>query len=344
MKTIVSIQYLRAAAALAVVIYHILQWRDGGFEEGRAGVDVFFVISGVIMWRITQGRESRPGVFLWRRLTRVAPAYWFATLLLTAIALAWPAFLPKVRPQFAHVALSLAFIPHFDPLGLPFPLLAPGWTLSYEAAFYIVFAATLPTPRSSRAVWVTSALIAIVVAGFLLPDPAYILGANPMLLEFAAGVWLGKLSAEGAAPGRPWGCALLAAGAAMLAIAGVAAWRSELWRPLLWGAPATMIVGGALSLEAGGEVRAWKPFTSLGDASYSIYLLHPLAIAAVAHTLGNGRSLLFPPLALTAAITAGLAGRALIERPAIAFCRRLPPAVDRLWHGFNRLDEEEPGA
>jgi exopolysaccharide production protein ExoZ len=344
MKTIVSIQYLRAAAALAVVIYHILQWRDGGFEEGRAGVDVFFVISGVIMWRITQGRESRPGVFLWRRLTRVAPTYWFATLLLTAIALAWPGFLPKVRPQWMHVVLSLAFIPHFDPLGLPFPLLAPGWTLSYEAAFYIVFAATLLTPLSSRAVWVTSALIAIVVAGFLLPDPAYILGANPMLLEFAAGVWLGKLSAEGAAPGRPWGWVLLAAGVAMLAITGVAGWRSELWRPLLWGAPATMIVAGALSLEAGGKIPPSKPLLSLGGASYSIYLFHPLAIAAVAHALGNGGSLLFPPLALAAAIAAGLAGRTLIERPTIAFCRRLPPAIDRLWHGFNQLDEKEPGA
>jgi exopolysaccharide production protein ExoZ len=343
MKTIVSIQYLRAAAALAVVIYHILQWRKGGFEEGRAGVDVFFVISGVIMWRISERRESRPGVFLWRRLTRVAPAYWFATLLLTAIALAWPAFLPKVRPGFTHVILSLAFIPHFDPLGLPFPLLAPGWTLSYEAAFYVVFAATLLTPRSSRAVWVTSALIAIVGAGFLLPDPAYILGANPMLLEFAAGVWLGKLSADGATPGQAWGWALLGAGVAILAITGVAGWRSELWRPLLWGAPATMIVGGALSLEAGGKILSSEPLLGLGDASYSIYLFHPLAIAAVAHALGDGRSPIFPPLALAAAIAAGLTGRALIERPTIALCRRLraDPLLPRETGKVDRRDSAE---
>ncbi len=346
MKTIISIQYLRAAAALAVVIYHILQWRSGGFEEGRAGVDVFFVISGVIMWRITERRETTPGVFLWRRLTRVAPAYWFATLLLAAIALTWPGFLPKVRPQWGHLALSLAFIPHLDPLGLPFPLLAPGWTLSYEAVFYLVFAAALIAPPASRAIWVTSALAAIVVAGFVLPDPIYMLGANPMLLEFAAGVWLGKASAERALPGQAWGWALLAAGLAALTVMGLADWRSELWRPLLWGVPATMIVAGALSLEAGRGVPSSKPLLVLGDASYSIYLFHPLAIAAVAHGLGATGPWIFAPLAFAAAVAVGLVARASIERPAIAICRRTPRLIERLYrpHGFNRLDEEGPAA
>ncbi len=347
MKTIVSIQYLRAAAALAVVTYHILQWRTGGFEEGRAGVDVFFVISGVIMWRITANRSAKAGAFLWRRFTRVAPAYWIATLLLAAVAVGWPAFLPKVRPQWSHVLLSLAFIPHFDPLGLPFPLLAPGWTLSYEAGFYLVFAAALAVTRQRfRALWLTGGLFAIVVAGFILPDPAYILGANPMLLEFAAGVWLGKLSGEGAALTRPWGALMLAAGLAALAIMDITSWRSELWRPLLWGVPATLIVAGALTLEARGGIIVSKPLLGLGDASYSIYLIHPLAVAAVAHALGTSPAWLFTSLAFAAAIGAGLAGRAAVEKPAIALCRRLPAAIDRLYrrHGFNRLDGAGPQA
>jgi len=347
MKTILSIQYLRAAAALAVVTYHILQWRSGGFEEGRAGVDVFFVISGVIMWRITADRPPRPWVFLWGRLTRVAPAYWIATLLLAAIALAWPAFLPKVKPHLGHLLLSLAFIPHFDPMGLPFPLLAPGWTLSYEAGFYLVFAAALALGPGYRAIVVTGALLAIVVAGFVLPDPAYILGANPMLLEFAAGVWLGKLSAtRGDALTKPWGILLLTGGLAALAVMDLAGWHSELWRPLLWGVPATMIVGGALTLEARGAVAPSKPLLALGAASYSIYLFHPMAVAAVAHALGERRGWLFIPLALAAAVAAGLAARLAVEKPATALCRRLPSFVDRLYrrHEFNRLDGTRPQA
>jgi len=334
MRTLLSIQYLRAAAALAVVVYHVLQWRSGGFEVGRAGVDVFFVISGVIMWRITAGRPIKAAGFLWRRLTRVAPAYWLATLLLAAIAVAWPAFLPKVHPVPGHLLLSLAFVPHLDPAGLPFPLLAPGWTLTYEAGFYLIFAAALAVPERARAVVITCALAALVAAGLLLADPVYILGANPLMLEFAAGVWLGRLSATGALPGRAWGLALIAAGGASFVAMGAAGWRDELWRAVVWGAPAAMIVAGALCLEARGPVALFPPLLALGDASYSLYLFHPIAVAFVAHAVGP-RPWFFIPLALAAATGAGLAARTLVEKPLMArlrasTARRPPmPALDR---------------
>nr|MBA3812498.1 acyltransferase [Caulobacteraceae bacterium] len=104
MKRLASIQYLRGLAALAVVGYHAGQWREGGFEVGRAGVDVFFVISGVIIWRVTAGRDVPPLAFLWRRLTRVAPLYWLLTLAVAAVAAVWPGFLANVRPGWTHLA------------------------------------------------------------------------------------------------------------------------------------------------------------------------------------------------------------------------------------------------
>src|ERR1700678_3437262 len=202
---LLSIQALRALAALAVVAYHALQWDRGGFEVGRAGVDVFFVISGFIMWHVTSGRNVAPGAFLWRRFTRVAPLYWLATLGVLGVALVWPGFLPEVRPGWRHLALSLAFIPHLDPRGLPFPTLPPGWTLDYEAVFYTIFAAALLGPRAWRGRTVIGALLAVVAFGFLLADPFYYLGANPMLLQFAAGVGVGWASEHGLAPSRPLG-------------------------------------------------------------------------------------------------------------------------------------------
>ena len=362
MKTLVSIQYLRGLAALAVVVYHVLQWRHGGFETGRAGVDVFFIISGLIMWRITarerpfrhganksaappsplcgaggiltrdagegdhevvEGAQGRvtTGAFLWRRLTRVAPAYWLATLTVGAVALAWPRFLVHVRPTWPHLALSLAFIPHNDPEGLPFPLLAPGWTLNYEAVFYLVFAAGLAV-RESRRLWlVTGALAAIAAAGFAY-HPAYTLGANPMMLQFAAGVWLGKLAGDKALPGRAWGAGLLLGGLAIFTGFVITGYVNELWRPLIWGVPALMIVAGAVSLEASGAMVNWPPLKSLGDASYSLYLWHVPVVALVAHGFAEGRSWLFLPAAVTAAVFAGLASRALVEKPALALLRR----------------------
>ncbi|HEY1447080.1 MAG TPA: acyltransferase, partial [Caulobacteraceae bacterium] len=194
MKPLVSIQYLRAAAALGVVAFHALQWRDGGFNLGRAGVDLFFVISGVIMWRVTGAREARPAQFLWRRLTRVAPLYWLVTLIMAVLAALWPTFLTNVHPGLGHLLLSLAFIPHLDPRGLPFPLLPLGWTLNYEAVFYLVFAAALFAPRRAQAWIVAAALFGIVAAGLILNDPVYVLGANPLLWEFAAGLAMANLA------------------------------------------------------------------------------------------------------------------------------------------------------
>ena len=329
MKPLASIQYLRGLAALAVVAFHAFQWGDGGFDVGRAGVDVFFVISGVIMWRVTAERETAPLAFLWRRLTRVAPLYWLLTAVVGAVALAWPAFLPNVHPGWKPLLLSLAFIPHFDPAGLPFPLLPPGWTLNYEAIFYVVVAATLLAPRANRAWLIAGALFVIVAAGVVLADPAYILGANPLLLEFAAGVAVAALADRRALPGRRWSWRLIAAGLAALAIPAALGLFNELWRPLIWGLPAMLIVAGALGLERSGGVGRSPALMALGDASYSIYLIHLPASAVVAHILGINPPWLFIPAAIAASTLAGLACHRWVERPLIRWTRTLGARAER---------------
>jgi exopolysaccharide production protein ExoZ len=335
---LLSIQALRGLAALAVVAYHALQWGGGGFEVGRAGVDVFFVISGLIMWHVTAGRDVTPGAFLWRRVTRVAPLYWLTTLAVLAIALAWPAFLPEVRPGWRHLALSLAFVPHLDPRGLPFPTLPPGWTLDYEALFYLIFAATLAGPRAWRGRMVVGALLAVTAFGFLMPEPFYYLGANPMLLQFAAGVGLGLAAEHGIAPTRRAGAALILAALAWWIAVQAGGLFTELWRPLLWGVPALLTVAGALGLELNGgrpPLREGQPSPgpaarlglALGDASYAIYILHLPATALIAHTLGWAQPWLFLPAAIGASLAAGLAGRAWVEKPLLERLRGWRPTA-----------------
>ena len=326
-----GVQYLRAGAALAVVAYHALQWCDGGFDVGRAGVDVFFVISGVIMWRVTASRRVSPGRFLWRRFTRVAPLYWLATLLVAAIAQVWPGFLPEVRPGLGHLLLSLAFVPHLDPRGLPFPTLPPGWTLDYEMIFYLLFALALVVSVAHRARLVAAFLGGVVIAGFLFPDSAYYMGANPMLLQFAAGVGLGVMAGRGRLPSRAWGCGLLVAAVMVWILVQVGGLFTELWRPLVWGIPATLAVAGALAVEAGGggalvrwpRGRAHQTLMALGDSSYSIYLFHLPATALIAHSLGYGRPWLFIPLSMAVSILAGLAAHRWIEKPLLRASRAM---------------------
>jgi exopolysaccharide production protein ExoZ len=333
-----SIQYLRGAAALAVTTFHALQWCDGGFEVGRAGVDVFFIISGVIMWRVTCAGGVTPFAFLARRATRVAPLYWIMTLTVWALALWWRGFLPEVLPGAGHLLLSLAFIPHYDPLGRAFPTLPPGWTLTYEAAFYVVFSAALCMPVRWRALTVTLILCAIVGAGFVLTDPAYALGANPMMLQFVLGVWLGVALESDVLPSRAWGVGWFALGLAAFAGLQATGFIDELWRPLIWGLPAALLVGGALTVEARGGVFRSPALQRLGDASYSLYLVHLPATAVVAHTLGWSRPWLFVPVALVVSVAAALACHAWIEQPLIRLARRGP--IDAIYrrHVINRLD------
>ncbi|HWA62935.1 MAG TPA: acyltransferase [Caulobacteraceae bacterium] len=361
MKTWASIQHLRAAAAIAVAVYHACQWLGGGFQVGRAGVDVFFVISGFIMWSITAGDEtprappakvdtglaigrrsdskvraflsrsgrfdltgegSRPLTFLRRRITRVAPGYWAATLIMAAIAIAWPAFLPQIRAGWSHVLLSMAFVPHLDPLGQPFPMLPAGWTLNYEAVFYGLFALALMLPERTRLGTMTAALFAIGVFGYV-DRATYAMGANFMMAEFALGLWIGRLVQTGFLVGPRLGAAFVAAALAAFAVTNTAGWADSFFRPLVWGAPSALLVAGALALEQRGLVLAWPPLKALGDASYAIYLAHMAAVALVFHLVGIAQPALFLALALAATVAAGWLFHVGVERPLTRLSREV---------------------
>ena len=56
----------------------------------------------------------------------------------------------------------------------------------------------------------------------------------------------------------------------------------ERQRVLLLGVPAFLVVLGAISLEEVLAKRVIPPLSLLGDASYSLYLFHPIATAIVA--------------------------------------------------------------
>ena len=155
--TIISIQILRALAALLVVFHHArYQIRDfeaffygGIWQSGQAGVDIFFVISGFIMWVTTHDRRTTPLQFLTNRIVRIVPLYWLLTLTVAAACLIAPSLFRGVVLAPEHVVKSLFFIPDFYP-GMPthiWPLLLPGWTLNYEMIFYVVFAVALLLPR-----------------------------------------------------------------------------------------------------------------------------------------------------------------------------------------------------
>jgi exopolysaccharide production protein ExoZ len=269
-QSFISVQYLRAIAALLVVLHHARNpqpWLFNPLENffgGTTGVDIFFVISGFIMF--TAARNEQVGTFLWRRLVRVAPLYWIATLLMLALAV--KAGEALTAEGFAHVVKSALFIPHFS-VKFPdqvWPYYIPGWTLNYEMFFYALFAIGIAVGRPLVA---TTCIIASLVALGLAVQPESPVGiiyTNLLLLEFLAGVWIGYVQWKHGF--RPLSGVLLPTGFVAILMVG----EDVIPR----GLAAAAIVIGAVSLER--VIPRLRLLKALGDASYAIYLFHVPAL------------------------------------------------------------------
>lgn len=85
---IYSVQYMRAIAALIVVVSHSA-WKGeqyssdplSFFNVGGAGVDLFFIISGFIMCHTVENKQIKILSFIKARIRRIIPIYWVLTTL-----------------------------------------------------------------------------------------------------------------------------------------------------------------------------------------------------------------------------------------------------------------------
>lgn len=221
-----SVQMLRALAALLVLGFHIRAVQAGALadltgeprtfaawpilENGYAGVDLFFVISGFIMVLVTGQGQRGPaasGIFLLSRSVRIYPIWWLFAGAMTAYLLVTYGALNTGDGGWSDIAAS-ASVPEYlvkSFLLLPqetYPVLAVGWTLVHEMYFYAVFAVTLLFAR--RWLWIfllawAGLVIGFSLAGFSGPLAVSIpsLMFHPMTLEFIAGAFAGLAVCSG---------------------------------------------------------------------------------------------------------------------------------------------------
>jgi exopolysaccharide production protein ExoZ len=317
-----GIQYLRAFAALAVVAFHAAERTGGHFTIGAAGVDVFFVVSGFIMWVIAERRPVSPQRFLRERIERIAPVYWIATSVMVAGGLA--GLFPNLTLTAAHVLGSLFFVPHRSPSnGEIWPVLVQGWTLTYEMFFYAVFAATLAVSSRLRFTALAAVLVLLACLGvaFDRHNPLLHTYTDPIILEFLLGALIGKLWLAGRLPSPATGLGLVAVALAGFLFVGV---TYAGFTPLVLGPLAAALVSGVLAIESDGRLPNLPILTRLGDGSYSVYLWHTFAISVVAKAaayLALPSPLAFM-LALVSGTAIGMLCYELLEKPLAALFRR----------------------
>jgi exopolysaccharide production protein ExoZ len=273
--TIWSLQSLRFAAAMMVVYFHTAEaslLATGSYGllprnfqiVGRSGVDIFFVLSGVIIATSARGLTWRE--FAWRRFRRIMPMYLLISIP-TALVMAKTSF------GWRDAVATLFLWPATDRMTMP--ALAVAWTLCFEMLFYAAVTAVLVDRR------LLPFCVGFFCAAMVLraQAPIFQFLGNPIILEFIFGVALSYLPrCRPAALCLPIGAAALVATgfigiAPPIQVNEFLAGDENFRRVLVYGVPAAMIVLGTMQIDA--KPSAW---TFLGDASYTLYLSHMLPI------------------------------------------------------------------
>jgi exopolysaccharide production protein ExoZ len=328
-EKIKSLQVMRFVAAAMVVavhaIYFVSQLPPGPalpaahIDIGASGVDIFFVISGFVIYRSALKRPPALS-FLRKRFLRIAPFYYLASLTLLPICAfsGWP------MPDGPTIAASLIFWPAWKHIAAPVDPV--GWSLCFEMLFYVAVTIALLSRRAIPVLLLAFAAAWIGRVHFGWPVLRFL--GNPIILDFLFGVLIAtRWKPERIRP--LWhGCSMLLAGFAGLYIFCLPTGQENarfvmdatesLPRVFCWGIPAALIVSGALSLEPHLKRNWTDPFVFLGDASYAVYLVHwPLLVIAswLLVDVGAKQTLWLVPLLFVIGIAAGVAAHRFVELP-----------------------------
>jgi peptidoglycan/LPS O-acetylase OafA/YrhL len=327
-----AIDGLRAFAVLAVVGFHTVLHAVAGPAPawagcGARGVDLFFVISGFCLaypylraFRATGALEIGYGRFFVRRLVRIAPPYWialllFAALSLTAFGLPTAPWAHPGSPQaLRELGLDAAFLTNASPA-----YDASFWTLGIEMRWYLLFPLLLRLYARSRLAFFALGAAAY-ASYFFSPWPISDEGTLPCFM-------FGIVAADLRLTRPAW--RRFAPAAAALAL-GAAVWSQARTLEIDHGDPRWHLAAFLLVVasEAAPFERILRaaPLAFTGAASYSLYLVHQPVLDGLAFA-GAG-----PALATAAALGAGFAFYAAVERPLLdaRFRRPVEAALGRL--------------
>lgn len=278
-----SIQYLRGIAALMILLHHVYRtilmnkgflpdWLGNTVAYNFAvGVDIFFVISGFVIYLAVIERPKTVKQFAIDRLSRIAPAYWFYTIIFAVVITLFPWTHPSSIFETWHFIKSMLFIPSLNPTNMKFfPTLVVGWTLNHEMMFYVLFSAAL--------LFGTNKLHLFIVAFISL---FYVISNNFDFLSFyaIAGVFefaLGVVIARLYAVNKDAFCVSKSVSALVLILSFYILLFIE------GNGFITRVIPSALILYSVVCIDKYLPkiefFEKLGDSSYSLYLSHKIFI------------------------------------------------------------------
>ena len=264
---------------------------------GNTGVDLFFVLSGYLIYGSLMTHQQHFLPFIRRRIARIYPAFSVVFGLYLALSATFPreSRIPAAPLEGAlYVAQNFLLLAGF---GQRAPIVTVSWSLSYEMGYYLTMPVLIAAFGLRRRGWkwrmlfFGGGLLAAAVASVALNAPV-------RMIMFIAGVLLQELMAR--KPSGTWvPSAILVLSALALAMVG-----------MLMAAPPLLKFGGLFAAffllclacfrrpsGPAGRACSMTPLRWLGNMSYSYYLLHGLALKAAFAAL----AVAMPPAALSGA-------------------------------------------
>ncbi|MGW0888517.1 acyltransferase family protein [Micrococcus luteus] len=289
---------LRGLAALAVVFSHYTGAHNSHYPQdpaafhdaawGAAGVQLFFIISGFVIF-MSARRADRPSDFAISRAARLYPPYWISLVFAVVLLLLHP--VPGFPFTWGQALVNLTMVQRW--VGVD-NVVDVYWTLAVEMQFYVIILILLYLTRcrlSDRVVlWGSLAwsVISWAVVLFTAPhvgsdpqrDPLWVkLLNNATVAEYAPLFVLGMALyiARQTGQHRGW-----VAAAAVSAVGSTFVMRGM---PLALEVLVVVLLAVTVMLRERTSVLLLAPVQWYGKISYSLYILHAIPGYILIHAL-----------------------------------------------------------
>jgi peptidoglycan/LPS O-acetylase OafA/YrhL len=361
MKRLECLDGLRGFLAVYVLLGHMTpfaslpEWLQLGLSHGGAAVDMFFVLSGLVIAQSRLHANGRARPFLIARAVRIFPVFLAVFALAVAVqpwscgfermpwigpdnaarticVMAWPhAWLPEIA---AHLTMTHGLFPNRMLPDVWVSFLGSAWSLSTEWQFYLL--ALLAGIQLRRLGWMLLGLAAVGVAWHLVAPDAWQFSRAFLPNKghfFALGVAsVAVVRQENGALGR-YGLFLIGS----LAVCATQGSIGKMMPPLAWTfCLAVQMRPASPAFRMANRLLRSRAAQYLGSISYCLYLtnepIHKIVSAALSWLADNNSTaftLLWLPLALGLPLVASAWLHSHLETPAQRWGRSMARRLAR---------------
>lgn len=310
------------------------------------GLDLFFVISGLIMAIVARSYSRKPSGwfnFFLKRVVRIIPLYW-----LYSTVVYFERHIIKHAVEPGEIVKTLLFFPVLAAKNAIYPIIGQGWSLTYEMYFYILIVIFLLLKSKHIFITLLSTMVIFAIAGYVInpADTTLKFLVTPILIEFALGVAVG-IGYHYITTHTKINLKAIKTGGIIATLTGILLMLASLFynaqyisnpayvitdntialsRSLIWGIPCAVFVLGVLFMEYGFRLNMPKLLVKIGDASFTGYLVHILVIITIGKVytkLGMANGDIFIVAATVASTLVSLPLYTYIEKPLLTYSNKL---------------------